>query len=201
MGMAGVLCTDAVYIPNTSLVSLAFRDARCFCIYSLLWLHKLTPQYGSSCILILPVQTSHSNKIHLFNKKVWKRCEQSCRAEETSQEAQKWFKAERGISVKQLNKGLAGCCVKVKVMLATIKLKQQQWHNQQQKYLHNQQLCLRDDVSTAWAWDSCSQKILVAANQNIGIDKFEYAISHFDVITAIQIVWTVLLKYVLWYLC
>ena len=39
-------------------------------------------------------------------------------------------------------------------------------------------------------------RILLAARHNVGI-KFEYAISRFDVITAIQIVWTILLKYFL----
>ena len=47
------------------------------------------------------------------------------------------------VSVKQLNKGLAGCWIKAKVMLAAMKMKRQR-HNQRYKSnLHNQQLRLQ----------------------------------------------------------
>ena len=38
------------------------------------------------------------------------------------------------------DEGLAGYWINAKVMLATMKMKQQQQRNQRQKYMHNQQL-------------------------------------------------------------
>ena len=43
-------------------------------------------------------------------------------------------------SVKQPNTRLECCWIKAKLMLATMKMKQQQFGNQRQKYLHNQNL-------------------------------------------------------------
>ena len=44
------------------------------------------------------------------------------------------------VSVKQPNKVLPCCWIKAKVMIAAMRMKQQQQRNQRQKYLHNQQL-------------------------------------------------------------
>ena len=72
----------------------------------------------------------------------WKRHEQSGWAEETSQEAEKWLKAERQYQTAEQNGSQVA-----DQMLVPVKMKQQQQRNQRQKYLHKQQLRIQRRMS------------------------------------------------------
>ena len=139
----------------------------------------------------------------------------------TGQETQKRLKARRQRDVSRRrcqtaeltrDRRLLGL-KRTKWILAAVSMKEHQRRNQRVLTLPatSSSETMREKTSKAWTWDPCSQTLsgfniwryfLSCWNNPFGSRaKRQYPISRFNIITAIQLAWTILLKYVLCYLC